>query len=210
MFFLTLCFTSMVSGVRLLNEDRIETNQKVKLQKIVLRVLGVAVDEKASHETLLHLYETRVKPVDLRGTTLYVGVSPDGQSVTGYALPVSGPGFWGPIYGMVSVDTTLSQIRGVAFYKHSETPGLGGRLMEKWFTDQFIGLKLPRGGVSEKLFTLTPPGTAKTPDHLDAITGATQTSRAIEAFLNRELHRLVSDLRSSTLTSGHPYTNPGR
>ena len=45
MFLITLCFTSMVSGIKFLNEERIERNQRVKLQSIILKVLDISADE---------------------------------------------------------------------------------------------------------------------------------------------------------------------
>jgi Na+-transporting NADH:ubiquinone oxidoreductase subunit C len=88
---------------------------------------------------------------------------------------------------MVGVDPEGSKILGVSFYKHSETPGLGGRITEDWFKMQFKGLKLYPLKEDKKIFYLKAAGSKKAPNELDAITGATGTSRAVEAFLNQEL-----------------------
>lgn len=187
MFLITLFFTSIVSAVKLVNEERIETNQRVKLQRIILRVLDIPLSEKASDKDLLDIFKSRVKSIDVQGKRLYVGYEEDGQKIRGYAFPVGGPGFWGPIYGMVAVDPKASKILGLAFYRHSETPGLGARMTEAWFTNQFIGLPLYPTEGDKKIFYLKPTGTKEAPNDLDAITGATGTSRGIEGFLNREL-----------------------
>lgn len=187
MFLITLCFTSVVSAVKYLNEDRIEQNQVVKVQRIVLQVLRIAHSENVRDQDVVRLFETRIKTVDVEGVQLYIGYDGKGENAIGYAFSVGGPGFWGPIYGMVAIAPSGKKILGVAFYKHSETPGLGGRLTEAWFTDQFSGLPLfPIEGV-ERIFKLKPEGTGSEPNELDAITGATGTSRAVEAFLNKEL-----------------------
>ena len=101
---------------------------------------------------------------------------------------------------MVAVDPGASKITGIAFYKHSETPGLGGRITERWFKKQFEGVPLYPVEEGRKIFYLKPPGPGKRPDELDAVTGATGTSRAIEAFLNRELQRFLQDFRDSVKT----------
>ena len=43
MFLITLFFASLVSAIKFLNETRIETNQIVKLQHIILKVLDIPV-----------------------------------------------------------------------------------------------------------------------------------------------------------------------
>jgi len=193
MFVLTFFFAAVVSAVKVHNEERIQTNQQVKLQRIILKVLGVPVEEKAPNREVIQAFERRVKPIEAKGHTLYVGYSEDGRSITGYAFPVGGAGFWGPVYGMVSVDPQASRLLGIAFYRHSETPGLGARITEPWFTKQFAGLPLFPVEGDKKIFYLKPAGPGKGPNELDAITGATGTSRAVEAFVNRDLDRFLRD-----------------
>ncbi len=195
MFVLTLCFTSVVSAVKVLNDSRIETNQKSKLEGNILRVLDILPAEEFGDRQLLDLFQKRVKVFELDGKKLYAGYEEDGKTLRGYAFPVSGAGFWGPVYGMAAVNPDGSELLGISFYKHSETPGLGGRISEKAFSGQFAGLSLDPLEGDENLFYLTPPGTGKRPNQLDAITGATGTSRAVETFLNRELKHLLDTIR---------------
>ncbi len=193
MFVLTFFFAALVSAVKVYNEERIQTNQRVKLQKIILQVLGVAVEDEAPNREVIQAFERRVKTIDVNQKTLYVGYEEDGRRIIGYAFPVSGAGFWGPVYGMVGVDPEASRILGIAFYKHSETPGLGARIAEPWFASQFKGLPLFPVEEDRKIFYLKPAGPGKRPNELDAITGATGTSRAVEAFVNRDLDRFLRD-----------------
>jgi Na+-transporting NADH:ubiquinone oxidoreductase subunit C len=193
MFVLTFFFAAVVSAVKVHNEERIQTNQQVKLQRIILKVLGVPADEKAPNREVIQAFEKRVKAIEVKKQTLYVGYSEDGRSITGYAFPVGGAGFWGPVYGMVSVDPEASKILGIAFYRHSETPGLGARITEPWFTKQFTNLPIFPVEGNRKIFYLKPAGPGKGPNELDAITGATGTSRAVEAFVNRDLDRFLRD-----------------
>ena len=43
-------------------------------------------------------------------------------------LPVSGLGLWSTLYGFIAIDADLETIRGLTFYEHKETPGLGGEV----------------------------------------------------------------------------------
>lgn len=197
MFLITLFFASLVSTVKLLSDRKIESNQAVKLQRIILKVLDIPVDERISDEDLSRLFTVRVEDIQARERTLYVGFKQDGKTIQGYAVPVGGPGFWGPIQGMVGVNPEATKILGIAFYKHNETPGLGGRITEDWFSDQFKGLPLHPIEGDQSIFYLRPAGMRKAPNELDAITGATNTSSAVETFLNQELDYFLKQLWSS-------------
>lgn len=186
MFIVTLFFTSVVSGVKLLNQERIDRNQDIKLQKIILQVLDIQ-KEQVSEEQLEAIYSNRVKAVSIDDRTIHIGYDADSRTISGYAFPVNGSGFWGPIHGMAAVGPDAANIIGIAFYKHTETPGLGGRITEEWFTTQFIGLPMYQDKDTNKIFYFKPEGTGAKINELDAITGATGTSRAVEVFLNNEL-----------------------
>jgi Na+-transporting NADH:ubiquinone oxidoreductase subunit C len=194
MFLITLFFASLVSAVKLMNDKRIELNQTMKLQRIILQVMQIQTGEQMTEADLARLFTNRVKEIDIQGKTFYIGYEEDGRTIQGYALPVGGPGFWGPIQGMVGIDPEATKVLGIAFTKHSETPGLGGRITERWFTDQFAGLPLHPIEGDRNIFYLKPEGTARDANELDAITGATNTSTAVEAFLNQELDHFLKDL----------------
>lgn len=91
---------------------------------------------------------------------------------------------------MVGVDAELGRVLAIEFYRHQETPGLGARITEPWFTEQFAGISLMDESAKEAFFTMSPPAPGKGPLELDAVTGATQTSRAVETFVNRELQMI--------------------
>jgi Na+-transporting NADH:ubiquinone oxidoreductase subunit C len=194
MFALTLCFTFMVSAVKYINDDRILRNQQIKLQKIILQVLNIETDKNLPDQDVAEIFEKRVRTVQARDRNVYLGYEEDEETLMGYAFPVGGPGFWGPIYGMAAVNPTATKLIGLAFYKHSETPGLGARISDASFTDQFADLPVFPIEGEDKIFYLKPAETGKKRNELDAVTGATGTSRAVELFLNREIDLFLTDL----------------
>lgn len=194
MFLISLFFASLVSAVMHLNEKKIASNQALKLQRIILKVLDIAAEKNTADDQISRLFMERVKDIRVGDRILYVGYEEDGHTILGYAFPVGGPGFWGPIQGMVGVDPDATKVLGIAFYKHTETPGLGGRITEDWFSSQFNGLRLVPIEGDQKIFYLKPEGTTGAPNELDAITGATNTSSAVETFLNDELDYFLKEL----------------
>jgi Na+-transporting NADH:ubiquinone oxidoreductase subunit C len=197
MFLITLVFTSVVSGVKYFSEERIQRNEKLRVQKVVLEVLGIGAGVNASDEEVVRIFNSRIRTRQVGDRTVYVGYKPDGETIKGYAFQVGGAGFWGPITGMAAVDPDVRRLIGLNFYKHSETPGLGARITEPWFQEQFAGLSLQAPTEKRKIFLLVPEGTGDKPYELDAITGATGTSRAVQAFLNKELETFGAKLREA-------------
>lgn len=197
MFLITLVFTSVVSGVKYFSEERIQRNEKLKVQKIILEVLGIASAMNGSDQEVVRTFNKRIRTQQVGGRSVYAGYGPDGDTIQGYAFRVGGSGFWGPITGMAAVDPDVRNLIGLKFYKHSETPGLGARITEQWFQEQFEGLSLQVPTGRQEIFRLVPEGTGKKPYELDAITGATGTSRAVQAFLNKELDTFGATLRKA-------------
>lgn len=115
----------------------------------------------------------------------------EGGEVTKYAFPVSGKGLWSTIYGYLALERDLSTIVGITFYRHGETPGLGGEIEADWFQQQFRGKKVYVDGelqrfeiVKGKVQDRYPKGN----DHaVDGISGASLTGKGINQFLNEDL-----------------------
>jgi len=187
MFGLTFFFTAVVTGVHQVNQERIAINEEIKLQEIVLEVLGVDLGPETTGPQVKETFEKRVTLERREGRVLYRGFAADGKTLIGYVFPLFGAGFWGSIYGMIALDPELDKVIGIAFYRHSETPGLGGRITEDWFQDQFAGKRVRSAGESQRYFYLVPPGTSKAENELDAITGATMTSRGVERLIDENL-----------------------
>jgi Na+-transporting NADH:ubiquinone oxidoreductase subunit C len=54
-------------------------------------------------------------------------VMKDGR-VDQFVIPVEGLGMWGTIYGFLSLAPDATTVRGLTFYEHKETPGLGAEI----------------------------------------------------------------------------------
>jgi len=197
MFIISLVFTTLVTVVKMANEDRIEINRKIKLQRTILKALGIEKADNLTPEKVMQIFSNRIKQIEIKNKTLYICRDETAKDITGYAFPVDGPGFWGPVYALAAVNTEATRLLGVSFYRHSETPGLGGRISEDWFSGQFEDLSLELSENGKQYFTLTPEGDNKAENELDAITGASRTSDAVELFLNRELKIVINDIRKN-------------
>ncbi len=114
----------------------------------------------------------------------------NGQVVK-YAFPVSGKGLWSTIYGYLALNQDLATIAGVTFYKHGETPGLGGEVEKDWFQENFKGKRIFGEGVLIPFEVVKGTVADKYPqgnDHaVDGISGATITGKGVTKFINSDL-----------------------
>ncbi|SCY97429.1 FMN-binding protein [Microvirga guangxiensis] len=104
-----------------------------------------------------------------------------GNEVGLVVLPVSGTGYGGPIEAMIAIGADMSRVAGLAVLSHNETPGLGGRISEPAWRQQFTdkSIRDSTGGVRLAVAR----GRATTEFEVDAITGATRTNNAITRML---------------------------
>ncbi len=215
-FALTICLTcsillsAIAAGLRDRQEREVELDRKMN----VLIAFGVDTrDERGrriSGEEVDAIFASNIREIILdadgnqtdeepdpvairerRQLPLYLWEE-DGE-VKRYAFPTSGQGLWSTIYGFLALERDLATIAGITFFRHGETPGLGGEVDRDWFTDQFRGKKLfddgepvqfrvVQGGVSSRY----PDGN---PHAVDGISGATVTGVGVARFISEDFKR---------------------
>lgn len=101
-------------------------------------------------------------------------------------FPVNGKGLWSTLYGFLAMSADLSEVRGIGFYEHAETPGLGGEVDNPNWKAQWVGkkifdekgtpvLRLVKGSVAPS----DPEGKYK----VDGLSGATITSNGVTGMV---------------------------
>jgi Na+-transporting NADH:ubiquinone oxidoreductase subunit C len=175
MFIVTVVCIAIVSGIFLSTEERVKLNESIFLKRAVLYAANIPVPE--TPEEIQEVWVGRIEPVPEEADEAeYFRVLDEGGNLTGYVIFSRGPGLWGEIEAVVGFQNDLDTLTGVEFTAQNETPGLGARITESWFKEQFRGKEGP--------FELVPEGTADEPDEIDAITGATRTSQYVRTLMN--------------------------
>ncbi len=110
----------------------------------------------------------------------------DGSNVDQHILPIQGAGLWSTLYGYLSVDKDGNTIRGITFYEHGETPGLGGEIDNPSWKKKWEGRKaFDSSGKIAIHVKKGIAGDAKADPHaVDGLSGATLTSKGVTASLN--------------------------
>jgi Na+-transporting NADH:ubiquinone oxidoreductase subunit C len=187
MFAVTLVFIAVLSLIYVLTRDTIRLNESLVVKRAVLYVAGLEVPQTGIEADAL--YQKRVVEVKKEGEVLYYEIlSPSGE-LQSYVVPVLGAGLWGKIESVVGVEKDLKTLTGIEFIKQNETPGLGGRITESWFKEQFRGKRWPLSTV--------PEGDPAGDQEFQAITGATNTTNGIRDILNNRLSRAEQAIQAS-------------
>ncbi|HEX6811329.1 MAG TPA: NADH:ubiquinone reductase (Na(+)-transporting) subunit C [Planctomycetota bacterium] len=187
-------------------------------QKNVMMAAGlVAADDQRSRTALEKLYRDRVEelvvdtetgsvaagktvadvgamksPADKRRyRVVAISKAADGAPES-YVVPISGKGLWSTIYGYLALERDLVHVRGVTFYKHGETPGLGGECENPVWCAQWKGKSIldEQGklvGVIVKKTKIDPSIPAEKAHKVDGLSGSTITSNGITRFVKADL-----------------------
>jgi len=148
-------------------QPRIDANQQDRLQQAVFEV----VPEGKSSQ----LERVADQPV-------YRVLGSDGQTVVGWAIPTETVGFADKIRMIIGLSADARSITGLTILDSRETPGLGDKITTDW-RDQFVGQP------TEATLEVVKPGrTAAHP--IDAITGATISSKAVTQGVNQQLAKV--------------------
>ncbi len=181
MLVISAVFTLILSLANAYYLPKIEENELVDDRRAVLYVFEL--ETEGGPDEILERFESAVAPETLAGIEIYAHLGEDEQ-VLAYAVPFTGAGLWGTMHGYLGVTPEFDQITGLVFTEHNETPGLGARIDEREYLEQFRGLEIigelaygPAGG-----------------DQLDAITGATSTSNAVLRILNNLIDQKIAEL----------------
>lgn len=180
----SLVCSVLVSAAAVLLKPKQEENETLYRQKIVLEVAGL-YDPGADIEEQFAAIDAELVGL-VGGDTAEVFLVRDGDVLDQVILPVYGAGLWSTMYGYLSLEADGSTIRGLRFYEHGETPGLGDQVEKPAWLAQWPGkqlydesgnarIEIVRGKVIEGDDAIY---------QVDGLSGATLTGRGINVFLH--------------------------
>ena len=109
----------------------------------------------------------------------------DSGDVKMIVLPIEGYGLWSTLYGFLALDPDTKTIRGITYYQHLETPGLGGEVDNPDWKSLWPG-RVALDDSGKPVITVI-KGQAGSPEEdphrVDGLSGATITSRGVTNML---------------------------
>ena len=178
---LTLAIAGLISGIAIIGiyETTLPTitaNKARELREAVFKVLpGVSeMQQLVYRDGELVATEERRKDEQ----AVYGGYDREGGFV-GYAIPAAGPGFQDTIGLLYGFAPQQKIVVGMEVLESRETPGLGDKIYKDAdFVGSFSALSIEPNIVAVK------KGTSSRPNEIDAITGATISSKAVVRIIN--------------------------
>jgi Na+-transporting NADH:ubiquinone oxidoreductase subunit C len=107
-------------------------------------------------------------------------------------VPIDGPGLWSILNGYLALEADGNRVRGLTFYEHGETPGLGGECENPEWTAKWVGktildeqgqlvsITVKKGHVDASI-------QKEQRHYVDGLSGSTITSNGITTFLKSDL-----------------------
>lgn len=192
----TLGLVATLSGLLVVLSYRvtlplIEENKRVAIERALFKVIPGAVSRQ---DFLITHDGVRKAQPDLEGITLYAGYDQEGR-LKGVALEAAAAGYQDVIRILYGYDPYCQCIRGIEVLKMTETPGIGDKIArDPNFLENFVALEARLDASGQGLEHAIVPvkhGTKSQAWQIDAISGATISSKAIARMLNDSAQQMV-------------------
>lgn len=183
MLILSAVLVFVLAFINKLTTPKIEFNSEIELKSKILYVFDIPVDSE-NPEEIDKVFNENVEEKDYEDTKYYVYKK--GDEVEAYAVPIEGPGLWGTITGYIGVNKDFTETTGIEFIKQEETPGLGGRISEAPYKEQYRGIDISTP--TDGKYVINKPANG---GNIDAIAGATQTSTFVTDMINDDLKTFI-------------------
>lgn len=105
------------------------------------------------------------------------------DEVEKYIFPIYGKGLWSTLYGFLAIDKDLVTVRGITFYQHGETPGLGGEVDNPKWKALWNGKKAFDENNEVKISVIKGKVDPTNPNAnylIDGLSGSTLTTRGVD------------------------------
>ncbi len=187
---LAICFGALLAGMQITLGPTIEANKiNETLERVPEMVFGAAhAQELADRKQVVDVTPISVG-VDKAGKTIRYSVfeaKTEGQ-LAGWVVKTAGQGYADKIEMLIGLDPMIEKITGIFVLDQKETPGLGNKIVTDEWRSQFLAKS-----TAQPLATVK--GKASAGNEIDAITGATISSKAVTDIINAAVHNLRNPL----------------
>jgi Na+-transporting NADH:ubiquinone oxidoreductase subunit C len=176
-----VCSILVASAAVVLKPIQLKNAEEYR-QRIILEVAGLMQPGADIAELFTSIQPDNVEISS--GESVEIYLEKDGGTVKQIILPISGPGLWSTMRGYLAVAPDGNTVKGIRFFEHAETPGLGDQIdKEDWRAlwvgkhifdeDNSLRIEVVRGFV---------PRDGSNPDavhQIDGLSGATLTGNGV-------------------------------
>ena len=188
-FIITFFFVFFLALANVGTIDIVAENQQIAANMAVLNAMNIDYDPTDKNDILTKFgnVDTKIVHVGTETATDFVYYQSQIDEKTTYALRAEGPGLWGTIEVVIGFNEDISRYTGLEIIDQNETPGLGGRIADSWYKEQFKAQVIPDFIFQGKDIESAATGTAddKNDNSIDAITGASRTSESMQVIVSQ-------------------------
>ena len=198
-------FGVSLAGVQMTLGPKIDQNKiNETREKVPALVLGNDLAAKMAAENQSLEITPRQVAVQKRGQTKYYQVLETRYQgdLRGWVVKAKGQGYADAIELLLGLSPDLAKITGLFILDQKETPGLGNKIITAEWRNQFIGKP------TEPPLRVVKSGAEQIND-IDAITGATISSKSVTGMINRAVGELNSQLTPATANESSEEKNNG-
>jgi len=161
-------------------------NQEEYRQRIILEVAGLMRPDADIAELFATIQPANV--VLANGDSVEIYLEQDAGLTQQIILPIVGPGLWSTMRGYLALAPDGTTIKGIRFYEHGETPGLGDQIDKEDWRALWIGKQVydETGAPRIEVIRGFVPRDGSNPDaryQIDGLSGATLTGNGVTALV---------------------------
>lgn len=175
--FMLVLSTVLTFFLSMLNEHTkslVAKNAEFELKKKILYIFSIEND--GTQKDVDNKFTRNIKKTDKKYNNKPI-FKYEKEGKKAYAVSVQGSGLWGPIEAYVALSQDYNTILGLDFIRQSESPGLGGRIEESFYKEQYRNIRLK--DIDKKV---------------DSISGATMTSLSVVKLVSGDLAKFIKTM----------------
>jgi len=161
-------------------------NQEEYRQRIILEVAGLM---EADGDIAALFSTIQPEMIDVAsGESVEIYLEKNGDAIEQIILPISGPGLWSTMRGYLALAPDGNTVRGIRFYEHAETPGLGDQIDKADWRNLWVGKKLYDDDDTPRIevirgFALRNASNTNLQYQIDGLSGATLTGNGVSKLV---------------------------
>ncbi|MCX7192089.1 MAG: FMN-binding protein [Proteobacteria bacterium] len=188
----------IIVGVYQLTLPAADANRKLALERQVFKVLPNAKSVVTYYATEQGIVAAQGQDQPPAGAVVFYAVYDSAKKLTGIAAEASSAGYADQVRVLYAYDTEKQEITGIGVISMRETPGIGDKILtDQAFLKNFESLDVHLTTDLQSLANAVKTvkhGSKSSPWQIDAIAGATVTSKAVGRGINESARTLLPRL----------------
>ena len=176
-----VCSILVASAAVVLKPIQLKNAEEYR-QRIILEVAGLMQPDADIAELFATIEPNSVEIAS--GESVEIYLEKDGGTIKQIILPISGPGLWSTMRGYLAVAPDGNTVKGIRFFEHAETPGLGDQIDKEDWRALWVGKQISDEDNSPRIevvrgFVLRDGSNPDAMHQIDGLSGATLTGNGV-------------------------------